>query len=1199
LSAYSDAVLTTSGLLNYWRCGNASGDGPDARGEGQPSIGLIGGVTHNAPGPLAHGDGGAFSFDGKDDCGVTELDLSAEATITVEFWLKWDAYAADDDLALEFTSNFNVFNGGFLIDPNNGGGLWGVGIGDSGAKRNNAFFASPSAGAWHHYAFVLDATAEAADQITPYVDGAPVEYTKAEFGTGQGNFLKANLNVMCRNGATLFGGGDLAHLAIYSGALSAETIAAHFAAAGEEGTVDVEPEGEEPEEGEGGKGGGGGKPNPNARPPLRPKATKYDAVVSSVAAIKSAANNPGNAGKVIAIKGGTYATLDFRGSGGHPPAMFGPAGAMVTFIPKPGEVVRIKGVEMRWTRNIRFEGIVWVEGGVEIVSADDFSNPAPFDPGPEFHNQNLEFYGCEWIGGAHNCAYAQAWTDGLLFEGCYFHDTDCPTGKDVGYGIQCSGGNGLNTDLTIRRCWFDHFANDMVQLSSMEGVVIDRNEFGNQERQNPSSHLDVCQLFGVKDVEVTNNYAHDGGIEQGFFFEFGWSGKCVVQNNLLIGSTTKKLWWSGNVVASGSILVDSNTVWDSNGCYIQAKGTAAFTVTNNIFDQYDVDHPEVIDEEAGNRIGIGPEFSDDHECTNFSQGYRLPTEIWWAVPPPPPDGRVAVTREFPPDKIAWRVADPKTGTTIARWAEDESKAENVISGITKSGEMSGGHKEAGGLLPRDPRVDYPDLATYLDVLLEEPGGEIVWGGRLNQKPESDGERMVIEPKAVGHQAALEDRNGLIGPGFIDCDLTKWGNPPNPRVADLGAAYKLNEGSTELRPGTSGSSALVLAFSRLANGFPPTGVVEAWYDSQGVEIGEVLCEVANYDEGAGGSGKMAAPWSVNLQVSDDDQASTVDVTPSLLAATPKLDSVVSTGSRKYAFVQMLLAMAFTADGDWRAEFAHLPVLGRHGLALQGEWPNVGFTAKQMLEYAIPLYTYLRVEPDAIEDGEYLISQAWFSEPGSMAAVVKELTKYELLDWFVMEDKVFQVRFPGTYGRRWQAYAGPSELKEAGEDGSRSWAEILVRYQDVDGSTRTVGPPGSGANVESETLKIIDPDHPAVKAGIPREDLLDLRGISTSERALEAGERWLQDANELSHAGEATLTSYLMDDKAVFRPVAQVQPGDWIRFPDAGSSGTDYRKIVVASYDHDSRTCNVNLDAPSEAIQALLERFQADLTPLALA
>ena len=42
----------------------------------------------------------------------------ARSKLTVEFWLKWNAYANDDRLAMEFTPNFNDNAGGFLVDPN-------------------------------------------------------------------------------------------------------------------------------------------------------------------------------------------------------------------------------------------------------------------------------------------------------------------------------------------------------------------------------------------------------------------------------------------------------------------------------------------------------------------------------------------------------------------------------------------------------------------------------------------------------------------------------------------------------------------------------------------------------------------------------------------------------------------------------------------------------------------------------------------------------------------------------------------------------------------------------------------------------------------------------------------------------------------------------------------------------------------------
>ena len=82
-------------------------------------------------------------------------------------------------MALELTANFNQNKGGFLIDPNapQAGGKFGIGIGTP-DTRNDVYFERPSAGAWHHYAIVLDSSAPAAQQITPYVDGKAVAYTK-------------------------------------------------------------------------------------------------------------------------------------------------------------------------------------------------------------------------------------------------------------------------------------------------------------------------------------------------------------------------------------------------------------------------------------------------------------------------------------------------------------------------------------------------------------------------------------------------------------------------------------------------------------------------------------------------------------------------------------------------------------------------------------------------------------------------------------------------------------------------------------------------------------------------------------------------------------------------------------------------------------------------------------------------------------
>jgi YD repeat-containing protein len=233
VSNYGDAVTDTAGLMHYWRMGEAAGPTLADGVTTAPANATVTGGTFGVPGGPAGDPNTAVRFNGSSDSASTAVDLSSTSKLTVEFWLKWNAYANDDALAMELTSNFNDNNGGLLVDPNapQSGGTFGVALGRFGA-RNNVFFARPSAGAWHHYALVLDTTAPGASQITPYVDGQPVTYTKTDSGTGAGPFANSTLYLMSRAGTALRGAGDLDELAIYNRTLSAATIADHASSSG-------------------------------------------------------------------------------------------------------------------------------------------------------------------------------------------------------------------------------------------------------------------------------------------------------------------------------------------------------------------------------------------------------------------------------------------------------------------------------------------------------------------------------------------------------------------------------------------------------------------------------------------------------------------------------------------------------------------------------------------------------------------------------------------------------------------------------------------------------------------------------------------------------------------------------------------------------------------------------------------------------
>jgi PKD repeat protein len=226
--SYSDAVSETPGLLDYWRMGDASGP-TLADSVGSHPATASGGPTFAVPGGVRNDPDTAVRFDGSNDAASAAVDLSSKSAITLEFWMKWNAWANNDELAFEYTPNFNDGPGGFLVDPNSSYGSFAVALGVN-SSRNVALFARPSAGVWHHYAFVLDTTAtDPAKQIIPYVDGQAVTVTgKPASGTEAGNFANSSLYFMSRNASGLFGAGDLDEVALYGRALDPGTIAQHY-----------------------------------------------------------------------------------------------------------------------------------------------------------------------------------------------------------------------------------------------------------------------------------------------------------------------------------------------------------------------------------------------------------------------------------------------------------------------------------------------------------------------------------------------------------------------------------------------------------------------------------------------------------------------------------------------------------------------------------------------------------------------------------------------------------------------------------------------------------------------------------------------------------------------------------------------------------------------------------------------------------
>ena len=210
VSRYTDAVTAAPGLLHYYRF--------------ERTRRLRASPTARASAPARSTDanlGVPGAINGDSDTAVElrrrrrpasrarralrrdpDEPLRARRAITVEFWLKWNAYGNNDALAMEFTPNYNENAGGFIVDPERRrvwrhlrrrhrrrGGR---------ATASSSPVRAPACGTTTRSCSTR--RAPAATEITPYVDGQPVSYQKEGSGTGAGAFANSTLYLMSRDG---------------------------------------------------------------------------------------------------------------------------------------------------------------------------------------------------------------------------------------------------------------------------------------------------------------------------------------------------------------------------------------------------------------------------------------------------------------------------------------------------------------------------------------------------------------------------------------------------------------------------------------------------------------------------------------------------------------------------------------------------------------------------------------------------------------------------------------------------------------------------------------------------------------------------------------------------------------------------------------------------------------------------------------
>lgn len=560
-----------------------------------------------------------------------------------------------------------------------------------------------------------------------------------------------------------------------------------------------------------------------------------------------------------------------------------------------------------------------------------------------------------------------------------------------------------------------------------------------------------------------------------------------------------------------------------------------------------------------------------------------------------PSTRVSI-REFPRLDLHYEAKTPNG--RFYRWGKDEPRPENVPSGGAFSSTMPGGHEGMNINLPRKPGIDYSDLERLTTIRAIGAGGEVASEVRLERTPRVSGDQFSIGPEAKGWSAHLQDDTSAAEI-YVDRSLS-WQEPSAKRRSDLQATAQLGSLST-VSDATTGAPGLTAQVGQVPFTLP---LIEAWFDAgNGLTIASVDIKPTLLTFGL-----PDASLSHLIGSSDDDVATSFSGND--LKASNGVHTTITFGTaRRWVLLQLYWTSSAggSAGKIYGVTWQELAAWGSHGLTKQGTSPLQGLLASDIIANAIsrwaPLLRFSTGPTGTIRPSGYAIPHASFKDKTTVQTMVDVVNAYELRPYAVWDgpdprriEPTFYYHDWGQRGKTWRLRIAPTQLTETGPTVDRLRNGVVVQWQDVDGSTRTAGPIGSGCDAEDASLEDRDPENPANKLGIPMYgDPIPL-GISVESEAIRVGALNLARFKETDTSGEAQIVGVAEDDKGVTWPYWKPKAGDMAEFIDASDKRA--RRIIRVAPNEDTFTNTITLDAPPEGTTDLIAQMAGSISDLAL-
>lgn len=542
--------------------------------------------------------------------------------------------------------------------------------------------------------------------------------------------------------------------------------------------------------------------------------------------------------------------------------------------------------------------------------------------------------------------------------------------------------------------------------------------------------------------------------------------------------------------------------------------------------------------------------------------------------------------------------------TFIRFGPDERDALNVPLSIRFDTEMPGGFGPADIILPRPEGFDPLAAKLFSSVrLYDSRSNDTLYLGRITGVPR-DSESITLECEGPAKQ--LEDTKTARFLG-IDRDFSRWEGPSvQLRLNSITINWLDAEGELVSDPSTGAAS--ILTQTELS--WPTTARpdVISMYNAQGLNIGAV-----DYAWKLTGSGHLSdANWVWNIRTAQTSEFGGATGTGDLQAAGPGSGTLTAGDGQTFAFAELYwnaaTAVAFVGvvQGVY---WTMLAVIGDHGITPQGTVvaPNTGrgLLVSDMVAYLVgsyaPALKYTTGTNGSISATSFAVPHAAWLEDTTAREMIDALVPYGgsdlyTLDWYVYEGPgnapTFYLQGPTQHGTTWRIRKDQANQEQSeGPDSSRRINGCKVSYDDGTGTTRSVGPPLSGSDLETTDLQDTDTDNPANLDGQRHWESFNA-GITSQEGAVLVGQMILRERNIDEWRGSITAVGEAQNDAGVWAPVAKIRAGDRIVVED--SDDTRPRRVVQTSYEN--QTLNASVGALPDHLDTLLARAGIVLTGL---